>query len=95
MYCLTIPTQRRIACSAAIAANGAAMNYEDNFGYYDLNADPDEPAFFTFVKSQSKPTNCLRCREAIRLLPGRDTCARCCGAMEYGADQEYPIPPNG
>jgi hypothetical protein len=31
-----------------------AALYEDNFGYYDLEADPDEPAFFAFVKSQSK-----------------------------------------
>jgi hypothetical protein len=89
------PTQRRIACSAAIVANGAAMNYEDNFGYYDLDADPDEPAFFAFVKSQSKPTNCLRCRGPVRLQAGRDNCARCCEAMEYGAGQEYPTPPNG
>jgi hypothetical protein len=28
--------------------------YEGNFGYYDLEADPDEPAFLAFVKSQSK-----------------------------------------
>ena len=30
-----------------------AAVYEDNFGYYDLEADPDEAAFFAFVKSQS------------------------------------------
>ena len=74
--------------------NGPAMNYEDNFGYYDLNADPDEPAFFTFVKSQSKPTKCLRGREPVRLQADRDNCARCCEAMEYGAGQEYPTPPS-
>ena len=38
-----------------------AAVYEDNFGYYDLEADPDEPAFFAFVKSQSKMRKCLRC----------------------------------
>jgi hypothetical protein len=59
--------------------------YEDNFGYYDLEADPDEAAFFAFVKSQSKPRKCLRCSEPVKLQPGRKTCARCCHAMEYGA----------
>jgi hypothetical protein len=62
-----------------------AAVYEDNFGYYDLEADPDEPAFFAFVKSQSKLRKCLRCSEAVKLQPGRETCARCCDAMEYGA----------
>ena len=28
--------------------------YEDNFGYYDLEADPDEAAFFAFVKIVSR-----------------------------------------
>ena len=28
-----------------------AAVYEYNFGYYDLEADPDEPAFFAFVKN--------------------------------------------
>jgi hypothetical protein len=62
-----------------------AATYEDNFGYYDLEADPDEPAFFAFVKSQSKARKCLRCSEPVKLQPGRETCARCCDAMEYGA----------
>jgi hypothetical protein len=64
----------------------AAVFYEDNFGYYDLEADPDVPAFF--VKSQSKPRKCLRCSEPVKLQPGRETCARCCDAMEYGAAPE-------
>ena len=42
-----------------------AAVYEDNFGYYDLEADPDEPAFFAFVKSQSKLQKCLRCSEPV------------------------------
>jgi hypothetical protein len=76
-------------------ADGAAMkNYEDNFGFYDLDDDPDEVAFFAFVKAQSRLIKCLRCRQPVRLLPGRETCARCCDAMEYGGSREYPIPPN-
>ena len=62
--------------------------YEDNFGYYDLEADPDEQAFFAFVKSQSKLRQCLRCCEPVLLQSGRETCARCCEAMEYGAAAE-------
>ena len=50
-----------------------AAVYEDNFGYYDLEADPDEPAFFAFVKSQSKLRKCLRCSEPVKLQPGRRT----------------------
>ena len=62
-----------------------AAVYEDNFGYYDLEADPDESAFYAFVKSQSTRRQCLRCSEPVLLLPGRETCARCCEAVEYGS----------
>jgi hypothetical protein len=61
-----------------------AAVYEDNFGYYDLEADPDESAFFVFVSSQSKPRKCPRCSEPVLLQPGRKTCARCIDALEYG-----------
>jgi hypothetical protein len=33
--------------------------YEDNFGYYDLEADPDEAAFFAFVKGQKQRATVL------------------------------------
>jgi hypothetical protein len=65
-----------------------AAAYEDNFGFYDLQADPDEAAFLAFVKSQSRPRECLRCRKPALLLPGRETCARCCEAIEFGADRD-------
>ena len=54
-----------------------AAVYEDNFGYYDLEADPDEAAFFAFVKSQSKPRKCLRCSERRDAIIGR--AALCAG----------------
>ena len=54
--------------------------YEDNFGDYELEADPDEAAFFAFVKSQSKPRKCLRCSELVKLQrgarPARDAATR-------------------
>jgi hypothetical protein len=58
--------------------------YEDNFGFYDFEADPDERAFFDHVRRSSKPAQCRRCLEAVRLMPGRQRCARCCEAVEFG-----------
>jgi hypothetical protein len=58
--------------------------YEDNFGFYDLEADPDEKAFFEHVKASSSPTQCRRCLEPVRLMPGREQCSRCCEAIEFG-----------
>jgi hypothetical protein len=69
-----------------------AANYEDNFGWYDID-QPDEKAFLEHMKASSRPTRCLRCRETVRLLPGRETCGRCCEAIEFGADQDdLPTP---
>jgi hypothetical protein len=58
--------------------------YEDNFGFYDLEADPDEKAFLEHVKASSLATTCARCLEPVRLMPGRTTCARCLEALEFG-----------
>jgi hypothetical protein len=58
--------------------------YEDNFGFYELEADPDEKAFLEHVKASSSPATCERCLEPVRLLPGRTRCARCLEALEFG-----------
>jgi hypothetical protein len=58
--------------------------YEDNFGFYDLEADPDEAAFLAHVKASSSPRKCRRCHETVRLMPGREQCARCVEAIEFG-----------
>jgi hypothetical protein len=58
--------------------------YEDNFGFYDMQADPNEEDFFIFVRANSKPATCTRCLEPVRLMPGRERCARCCEALEFG-----------
>jgi hypothetical protein len=70
------------------AAAKHGLKYEDNFGFYDLEADPDERAFFEHVRAESKPTKCRRCRETVRLQAGREHCARCCEAMEFGASSK-------
>lgn len=59
--------------------------YEDNFGFYDLEADPDEKAFLEHMRASSRPTKCRRCLEVVRLMPGRKLCARCLEAIEFGA----------
>jgi ribosomal protein S27AE len=61
-------------------------NYEDNFGFYDLDADETEAAFLAFVKSQSRPRKCRRCGETVLLQPDRYTCARCAEAIEFGGE---------
>lgn len=61
--------------------------YEDNFGFYELEADPDEKAFFDHVRALSLATTCARCLEAVRLMPGRKLCARCLEALEFGASK--------
>jgi hypothetical protein len=60
------------------------LTYEANFGFYDLEADPDEAAFFEHVKASSSPITCERCLESVNLLPGRKLCARCLEALEFG-----------
>jgi hypothetical protein len=58
--------------------------YEDNFGFYELEGDPDERAFFEHVKASSLDVTCERCLEPVRLMPGRAQCARCLEALEFG-----------
>ena len=58
--------------------------YEDNFGFYDLEADPDERAFMEHVKASSTLKKCRRCHEPVKLMPKRTLCARCLEALEFG-----------
>ena len=75
-----------------------AAVYEDNFGYYDLEADPDESAFFAFVKSQSKLRKCLRCSEPVRCnrgaKPARDASTRW-NMARPPSETETRLPPVG
>ena len=83
-------------CSAAVVANGAAMNYEDNFGYYDLDADPDEPAFFAFVKKAraSRPIACAVAKPSASYPVARSARA---AARRWNMEQAMntPVRPNG
>jgi hypothetical protein len=58
--------------------------YEDNFGFLNIT-EPEERAFFDFVRRQSVLTVCERCERPVRLIPPKAICASCISALEYGA----------
>jgi hypothetical protein len=58
--------------------------YEDNFGFLNIR-EPEERAFFDFVRRQSVLTACERCERPVRLIPPKALCASCVSALEYGA----------
>jgi hypothetical protein len=58
--------------------------YEDNFGFLNIT-EPEERAFFDFVRRQSVLTVCERCERPVRLIPPKALCASCISALEYGA----------
>ena len=39
------------------------MPYEDNFGFYCADDDPEELAFFNHIRSQSAAKKCVRCKQ--------------------------------
>jgi hypothetical protein len=58
--------------------------YEDNYGFSNIS-EPEEHAFFDFVRRQSVLTACERCERPVRLIPPKPLCACCVSALEYGA----------
>jgi hypothetical protein len=46
-----------------------STKYEDNFGFYCIDDDLDELAFFRYIKSQSKPKS-VRALQAESSLAG-------------------------
>ena len=48
--------------------------YEDNFGFYCTDDDPDELAFFMHIKWQSIAKVCARCNQKVRLQPQISLC---------------------
>ena len=49
--------------------------YEDNYGFYITDGDPEELAFFCYIKSQSKLKICVRCNQKVRLQEDVKICA--------------------
>jgi hypothetical protein len=64
------------------------MPYEDNFGFYCADDDPEELAFFNYIRSQSTAKKCVRCKQMVRLLPQNILCATCSQSLEYGAPSD-------
>jgi hypothetical protein len=58
--------------------------YEDNYGFSSIS-EPEERAFFDFVRRQSVLTACERCERPVWLMPPKVLCASCVSALEYGA----------
>ena len=58
--------------------------YEDNYGFLNIS-EPEDKAFFDFVRRQSVLTVCERCERPVRLIPPKALCASCVSALEYGA----------
>jgi hypothetical protein len=55
--------------------------YEDNFGFSNVS-EPEERAFFDFVRRQSV---LMACERPVRLIPPKALCASCVSALECGA----------
>jgi hypothetical protein len=60
-------------------------NYEDNFGFYSVGDDPDELAFFRYIKLTSVAKVCVRCNQNVYLQPKNKICATRSTALEHGA----------
>ena len=58
--------------------------YEDNFGFLNIS-EPEDKAFFDFVRRESVLTACERCERPVRLIPPKALCSSCVSALEYGA----------
>lgn len=56
--------------------------YENNFGFYAVNDDPEELAFFLHINEQSIVKKCVRCKKKVRLQPSIIICASCSSALE-------------
>ena len=60
-------------------------NYNDNFGFYSVGDDPDEPDFLHYIKLASVRKLCVRCNQIVYLQPQKEMCATCAEAVAYGA----------
>jgi hypothetical protein len=58
--------------------------YEDNYGFLNIS-EPEDKAFFDFVRRQSVLIACERCGGPVRLMPPKTLCACCVSALEFGA----------
>ena len=85
-YCVLFMKCAAICCSERKRTMSSL--YEDNFGFYAIDDDPEELAFFLHIKKQSIGKKCVRCKKKVRLQPSIIICASCSSALEYGAPSD-------
>jgi hypothetical protein len=83
---VTAATDKPSVSSTFVSCSWGAqmLVYEDNFGFSNIT-EPEDWAFFDFVRRQSVLTACERCERPVRLIPPKALCASCVSALEYGA----------
>jgi hypothetical protein len=87
-----LPPHNNPASPSRRGTNAMSVNREDNFGFYCIDNDLEELEFFCYIKLQSKPKICVRCRQNVRLLKHIKVCATCSQALEYGASSDPALP---
>ena len=60
--------------------------YDENFGHWDMDSDPDALDFYRECQRRSKETTCQGCKRTVRLLPHYNYCSGCCDRIERGWD---------
>jgi hypothetical protein len=59
--------------------------YDDNFGCYEMDDDPEETArFYREVQDSSVYKICVICERKVKLLPHYDKCDSCMRQIERG-----------
>ena len=62
------------------------MYFDDNFGDWDMNDDPEETlAFYHQVQRESVATVCSICERTVMLRPEYDKCNSCVDSIESGS----------
>lgn len=62
-------------------------DYEDNFGYYNIQGDLQEFGFLQWIRARSHTRQCVRCNRTVKLLPEVMKCATCSEWEEFGGDK--------
>ena len=64
--------------------------YDDNYGFYDMDDDPEETmAFYRQVQRESVEKECVICGRTVKLMPDYDKCNSCTERLERGEDLYY------
>lgn len=64
-----------------------ASYYDDNFGTYDMDDDPEgTAAFYRDVQARSVRKRCAGCDRMVKILPHYAYCDSCASKIERGMD---------